>query len=157
MEFPAKGDRPPVKIVWYDGAEKIPVPPEAGPDAKPIGTGAVVRGDGGVMVHGSHGAGGVRILPKERHQEFVKGGIEQKLERVRGGHQQDFVRAVREGREAGSSFEYGGALTEIGLLGVIAIHHPGQRLEWDAKAMKFANSDSANAMVAPALENGWKI
>ena len=64
---------------------------------------------------------------------------------------------MRAGRQAGSHFEYGGALSEIGLLGVIAIHHPGDRLEWDGNAMKFTNHEAANAMVAPALLNDWKI
>jgi hypothetical protein len=89
--------------------------------------------------------------------EFPAKGLEKKIERVRGGHQKDWLNAVREGRQAGSNFDYGGALTEIGLLGVIAIHHPGQRLEWDAEAMKFINNASANAMISPTVRSGWQI
>lgn len=154
-EFPAKGDRKAIKIIWHDGDFAIPRPPELEADAKVVETGAVIRGDAGVIMHGSHGASGVRIIPRERHEEFAKRGIEKKIERIKGGHQQDWIDAVRAGREAGSNFEYGGALSEIGLLGVIAIHHPGVRLEWDGAAMKFTNNESANAMVSPALHNNW--
>jgi predicted dehydrogenase len=156
-EFAAEGKRPPLKIIWHDGEFKIPRPPELDADAKVVGTGAVIRGDAGVIMHGSHGASGVRIIPSARHKEFAAKGIEKKIERVKGGHQRDWIDAVRAGREAGSNFEYGGALTEIGLLGVIAIHHPGVRLEWDGKAMKFTNHEAANAMLNPTLHNGWKI
>jgi predicted dehydrogenase len=155
-EFAAKGKRPGLKIIWHDGAFSIPRPPELAADRKMTDTGAVIRGDAGVMMHGSHGAGGVRILPEERHREFVAKGVEKKIERVKGGHQADWLNAIRTGGQAGSSFEYGGALTEVGLLGVIALQFPGQRLEWDAKAMKFTNLDAANALVAPAVRKGWE-
>lgn len=156
-EFPAKGKRSALKIIWHDGEFTIPRPPELDAEAKVVGTGAVVRGDAGVVMHGSHGASGVRIIPSARHKEFAAQGVEKKIERIKGGHQRDWIDAVRTGREAGSNFEYGGALSEIGLLGVIAIHHPGDRLVWDDAAMKFSNHKAANAMLSPALHNGWKI
>ncbi len=58
---------------------------------------------------------------------------------------------------AGSPFEYGGALTEVGLLGMIAIQRSGVRLEWDAKAMKFTNDEAANKLVDPPYRTGWKL
>ena len=69
-------------------------------------------------------------------------------------------------RPAGSPFEYGGALSEIGLLGMIAIQRTwgedstgrtGIRLEWDAKAMKFTNDEAANKLVDPPYRTGWKL
>ena len=61
------------------------------------------------------------------------------------------------GRQAGSSFEYGGPLTEIGLLGAVAIRFPGQELQWDAEAAKITNVAAANALVAPPPREGWKV
>jgi hypothetical protein len=73
------------------------------------------------------------------------------IPRVRdGNHQQDWLDAVRAGKPAGSPFEYGGALSEIGLLGVIATRFPGERLSYDAAALKFTGHDAATAMVRPA-------
>lgn len=83
---------------------------------------------------------------------------EKKIPRVKGGqHQQDWLDAIRENRPAGSGFEYGGALSEIGLLGMIAIRRSGTRLEWDSTAMKFTNDSAANAFITPDYQNGWKM
>ena len=82
----------------------------------------------------------------------------QKLTRVKGGHHQnDWLDAIRESRPAGSSFEYGGALSEIGLLGMIAIHRAGTRLEWDDQNMKFSNDAEANTFLNPPRRKGWEI
>ena len=107
-------------------------------------------------MHGSHGAGGVRIIPEAQMKEFKM--PEKTLQRVeKGHHQNDWLNAIREGRPAGSSFEYGGALSEIGLLGMIAIRRTGTRLEWDGNAMKFTNDEQANALLTPKYRDGWKM
>ena len=157
FEFAAKGDRGPVKLIWHDGDFSIPEPEELKQDnRKVVGTGAVVIGDKGKIMHGSHGAGGVRIIPEAQMKEFKM--PEKTLQRVeKGHHQNDWLNAIREGRPAGSSFEYGGALSEIGLLGMIAIRRTGTRLEWDGNAMKFTNDEQANALLTPKYRDGWKM
>lgn len=72
-----------------------------------------------------------------------------------GSHQQDWLNAVREGRPAGSPFDYGGRLTEIGLLGVIALRFPGRRLQYDEKAARFTDCDEANPLLDPPYRTGW--
>src|SRR5687768_1274426 len=149
FEFPAKGDRGPVKIIWHDGEYSIPQPEELTRENRKVtGTGAVVIGDKGKIMYGSHGAGGVGLIPSSRQKDFKR--PDEKIPRVKNGdHQKDWLDAIREKRPAGSNFEYGGALTEIGLLGVIAIQRSGTRLEWDAKQMKFTNDAEANALITP--------
>ena len=39
---------------------------------KPVRTGAVVMGDKGSIVYGSHGAGGVRLIPHARMEAYQK-------------------------------------------------------------------------------------
>lgn len=155
FEFPARGDRGPVTLRWHSGTERIPKPPEMEGEERGIGTGAVVMGDRGTIVYGSHGAGGVRLVPESRMETFRR--PERTLARVPGGHQQDWLRAIRGGTRAGSDFAYGGPLTEVGLLGVIAIKFPGVRLEWDSAAMRFTNHDEANAWVNPPYRAGWTL
>ena len=157
FEFPAKGDRGPVKLIWHDGDFGIPQPEELTKDnRKVVGIGAVVIGDNGKIMHGSHGGSGPRIIPDARMKDYKK--PDQKFARVPGGqHQHDWLNAIRENRPAGSSFEYGGALSEIGLLGMIAIRRTGKRLEWDDKAMKFTNDEEANAFITPTYREGWKM
>src|SRR4051794_11065051 len=120
-----------------------------------VGTGAVVIGDRGKIVYGSHGAGGCRLIPEAKMRAYKR--PEPKIPRVRGGHQQDWLNAIREGRQAGSPFEYGGRLTEIGLLGVIALRVPGRKLRYDEKAVRFTNCDEANRWLNPPYRGGWSL
>ncbi len=152
FEFPARGERGPVKLVWYDGRMRPPHPADLEADRSPPGTGAIVLGDEGTITYGSHGAGGVRIVPEAKMQEYEP--PEPTIPRV-PGHHADWVLAIREGRPAGSPFHYGGPLTELGLLGVIAIRFAGHKLEWDAEAMRFTNCDDANQWVDPPPREGW--
>jgi predicted dehydrogenase len=157
FEFAAKGERGPVKLIWHDGDIGIPQPEELTKEnRKVVGIGAVVIGDKGKIMHGSHGAGNVRLIPEARMKDFKVPA--QTIPRVpKGGHQKDWLNAIRESRPAGSSFEYGGALSEIGLLGMIAIRRAGTRLEWDGNAMKITNDEQANALITPKYRDGWKM
>jgi predicted dehydrogenase len=152
FQFPAKGKRGPVKLVWFDGSERPPRPPELEADQQVPGTGAVVYGDKGVIIHGSHGASGVRLVPDAKMKEYHQ--PEKKIPRVKD-HHQDWLDAIRGKRQASSSFEYGGPLTEIALLGNIAIRFPGQELVWDGEGMRFTNLPEANHFVTPAWRQGW--
>ena len=155
FEFPAKGKRGPVKLVWYEGKLRIPRPAELEAGRGNVGTGAVVIGDKGKIIYGSHGAGGVRLIPEEKMKAYKR--PEPTLPRVRMSHQKEWLQAIREGRPAGSPFEYGGRLTEIGLLGVIALRLPGQKLQYDEKAMRFTNHEEANRWLNPPSRAGWSL
>lgn len=155
FEFAAKGSRGPVKIIWHDGDFSIPQHEDLKKqNRQPVGIGAIVIGDKGRIMHGSHGAGSPHIITPELLKDFKR--PDEKIPRVKdGNHHQEWLSAVREGRQAGSPFSYGGALSEIGLLGMIAVRRAGVRLEWDAKAMKFTNDEAANAFVKPEWREGW--
>jgi predicted dehydrogenase len=154
FEFPAKGSRGPITLKWHSGNVHIARPEELEKDDPDIGTGAVVIGDKGKIAYGSHGAGQVRLLPDKRMAEFQR--PPKSIPRVRG-HQQDWVEAIRSGRKAGSDFSYGGPLTEIALLGVIAIKQLGTKLEWNSEKMEFTNNPGANALLNPPARAGWTI
>ncbi len=153
-QFPARGDRGPVKLVWFDGKRKPPHPKDLEADRNPPGTGAVVIGDQGTITYGSHGAGGVRIVPEAKMREYKR--PDESIPRV-PGHHQDWLLAIREGRPAGSNFDYGGPLTELGLIGMIAIRFAGTDLHWDGPKMRFTNCDEANAYVDPEPRSDWEL
>ncbi len=153
-EFAAKGDRGPVKLVWYDGAEKPPRPDNLEPGRNVPETGAVVIGDKGKIMYGSHGAGGARIFPEEKMRAYKQPA--KTLPRVRG-HFEDWLDAIKQGKQAGSNFDYGGPLTEIAQLGIIAIKMLGQKLEWDGANMRFRNSNQANALLQYPYREGWTL
>jgi predicted dehydrogenase len=153
FKFAARKGRGPVTLVWHDGVEKIPRPEGLRPDQK-LGTGAVILGDKGGIVHGSHGAGGVRLFPEEKMKAYKR--PPKVLPRTRG-HAADFLRAIRKGEKAGSDFSYGGPLTELAMLGVIGTKLLGQELRWDGTAGRFANSDAANKLLKPEFREGWVL
>jgi predicted dehydrogenase len=154
FEFPAKGDRGPITLVWHSGTEKIPPAKELEPGRKPVDTGAYVYGDKGVIMYGSHGANPVRIIPETAMKAYKQ--PEKKIPRSKE-HHADWLAAIREGRKAGSDFSYGGPLTELAMLGVIALKLPGTKLEWDGPGARFTNSEEANQHLNPPYRKGWSL
>jgi predicted dehydrogenase len=156
--FPARGSKPPVKLTWYDGRLLPPIPPELEPGRTLPGSGALLMGDKGTILHGSHGADGVRLIPEARMQEYKR--PPKTLRRVTEGHEGDWIRACKEGPSGippCSPFEYGAALTEMVLLGVLAIRVKDQRLEWDRQSVRFTNNDQANGLLGIQYRDGWTL
>ena len=153
-EFPARGNRPAVKLIWYDGAQKPPRPEELPGDENLPGIGALVIGDKGKITYGSHGANRPAILSESKMAEVQKRPT--RLPKS-PGHYKEWIEACKNGKPAGSHFEYGGSLTELALLGNIAFRMKGQKLLWDARNMKFTNSSEANQWIKPAFREGWSL
>jgi hypothetical protein len=98
------------------------------------------------------------LLPKARREAYQEPSPT--LPRVKqgtGAHEQDWIRACKDGRPASASFEYGGPLTEMVLLGVIAIRMKDRRLEWDGEALRITNDPEADRLVTPTYRAGWTL
>lgn len=157
-EFPARGDMPGVKLTWYDGRLKPPIPECFEPQRRLGDNGALLIGEKAAIMHGSHGAGGLRIVPESKMKEYKP--PQKTIPRVKNGdagHEQDWVRACKDGKPASSNFDYGGPLTEMVLLGVVAMRVKDQKLEWDGENMRFTNSEQANKLVQPPYREGWTL
>ncbi|NLH43372.1 MAG: Gfo/Idh/MocA family oxidoreductase [Planctomycetes bacterium] len=157
-EFPARGDMPPVKLTWTDGRLMPPRPRDLEPGRRLEGSGALFLGEKGTILHGSHGAGGVRIIPETKMRAYKR--PERTLPRVKGGqsgHEQDWIRACKDGKPASSSFEYGGPLTEMVLLGVLAMRFKDMPLEWDSANLKVTNLPEADTLIHPPFRDGWTL
>ncbi|HXY38282.1 MAG TPA: Gfo/Idh/MocA family oxidoreductase [Vicinamibacteria bacterium] len=157
-EFPARGARPPVTLTWYDGRLLPSVPEELEPGRALPASGALLVGTKGKILHGSHGAEGVRLIPEARMQEYRR--PPKTLPRVVGTHEDDWIRACKEGpggRPPCSPFGYGAALTEMVLLGVLAIRMQNQRLEWDGAGLRFTNNDKATELLQTRYREGWSL
>jgi predicted dehydrogenase len=157
FQFPARKRRGPVQLVWHDGNTAIPKPEDFPANEKIPETGAILFGDKGMIVHGSHGAANCHLLPENLMLQYSgKNAPAEKIPRVKG-HGWDWIDAIRAGRQAGSNFDYGGPLTQVALLGLIAIRFPGQTLEWDDKAMRFTNHEAANTHLRTSYRSGWNL
>jgi len=156
--FPANEKRQAVKLTWYDGRLMPEIPEEFELGRELPSSGALLIGDKGKIVHGSHGADGMRIIPETKMQEYVR--PKKTIPRIKDGHEGDWIRACKEGKEgvpASSNFNYGGPLTEMVLLGMIAIQVKDQKLEWNSNDLKFTNNNLANQLVRPMYREGWKL
>ena len=157
-QFPARGDMPPCTLTWFDGRLKPPIP-EGLPANHDFGTnGALFVGEKGFIQHGSHGAGGVHLLPEAfaKDAELPPATLK-RIPQLPGAHEHDWLRACKTGEPASSSFEYGGPLTEMVLLGVLAIRMKDRRIEWDAENMRINGDDEAQQLVDPPRRKGWEL
>jgi predicted dehydrogenase len=154
FQFPARDKLPPVKLTWYEGL-RAPRPEELEQD-RMMGDsegGALFKGTKGKIMCGTYG-NSPRLIPESRMQEYRR--PEKTIPRVAGGHEQDWVRACKEGRAAGANFDYSAPLTEICLLGVIA-KRMDARIEWDAGNMRVSNLPEANKYVRTEYREGWSL
>jgi hypothetical protein len=152
--FPARENLPPVKLTWYEGV-RAPRPDELEPDRRMgDGEGGVIfKGSSGKIMCGTYG-NSPRLIPESRMKEYER--PEKTLPRVPDSHEQDWVRACKNGHPAGAPFEYGGPVTELCQLGNIAKRVDG-RIEWDAESMKITNMPEANRHVRTPYRNGWSL
>lgn len=163
MKFPKREKHPELELTWSDGRILPPIPEEFKDNEKFTLSGAMIIGDKGKIIHDSHGASGLKIIPEEKLLSYKQPS--KTIPRIngdwrQGGHEQDWIRACKEGSNgipASSSFEYGGPLTEMALLGMIAIRLKDQRLKWDSKKFKFTNNEIANELLHKEYRKGWAL
>jgi hypothetical protein len=93
---------------------------------------------------------GPRIIPEARMRELAPTLPPKTIPRVPAGDNfQEWVNACKGGPDVGSNFDYAGPLSEMVLLGNIAIRAEGERILWDSKAMRIANRPDLNKYIAP--------
>ncbi len=122
------------------------------PSLRAPGNGAVFIGSKGYMATTSRGEG-VWLLPASRWAEYK---LPPQLLQRGINHQQDWIRACKGGAPGVSDFGVATRYIEWLALGAIAVRVPG-KLMWDAKAMRFTNSEEANKYLKPFLRKGWEL
>jgi predicted dehydrogenase len=154
LEFPARGDKPPVKLTWYDGG-KMP-PPELSKGAKIGNNGYIIIGDKGSFVALDE-QGQKRVFFPDELKD-VK--VEQTLPRTGGGHEwgnhREWLDAIKGKGKAQCGFEYAGPFTEAVLIGIVAFR-AGKKLDWDGQAMKAKNCPEADKYIKREYRKGWEI
>ena len=152
--FPARGKRPPVKMVWYDGGKKPPRPPEL-EEGRDVGSnGIMFVGDKGKILCGGW-SGPPRLIPEAKMKEYKRPS--ETLERSIG-HHKEWVKACKENNPKGAlaGFEYSGPFTESLLVGNLAVRL-GRRIEWDARKMRATNAPEADKYINKSYRKGWEI
>lgn len=151
--FPARGQMPPVTLTWYDGGLKPPRPEELEPGRQLGDGGTLYFGDKGKILDG-------HIIPESKMRDYSP--PPKTLSRSIG-HYEEWLAACKTGSPTGSNFVFAGRLTEVVMMGNIALRVDlreqlsRQTLQWDAAAKQFSNLPEANAFLKKPYRPGWSI
>ena len=172
FEFPQRRDPPPLKFWWYDrnpGDPLKPFRPEGSVINEVIATYDKLPGSGALIV-GENGKlfspddyGARFFVAMKGKSEYVAGDQEATCKAVpqsiprSPGHMQEWFRMMKEGTPAYSNFDIAAYLTEIILLGCVALRvGVNQRMEWDGPNMKSPNLPQAARFVKRENRSGWE-
>ncbi len=143
---------PPMKLVWYDGGLRPPRPRDLPEGVRMGDNGRMLVGDKGYIL-------GNRVFPESRAKEWPE--PPKTIPRA-GDHHQEWAKACKGGKPAGSNFDWAGPLAEAVLLGNVALR-VGLRddltlaaLQWDAANLKFTNLPEANKYLRREYREGWR-
>ena len=153
-EFPARGDRPAVKVVWRDGNLAPSRPPEIDDNVTwpTMSSGQMWVGDDGKLIASIYGED-PRLLDRARHQELMADPPEEKYPRTEGVYA-EWVAGCKGGAPAGSNFaDHSGPLTEMVLLGNLAVRS-GKVIELNPGTGELLTS-VPEEYVMPPVRGGW--
>ena len=143
-EYAARGEAPPVKVIWYSGGKR---PPYALPK---WGNGVLFVGDKGMLLTDYDKS---VLLPEKDFVGFVPPApfIKDSI-----GHHAEWIHACKTNGPTTCNFQYGALLTEAGLLGNVA-YRTGKKIEWDAATARAKNCPEAEQYIQHQYRDGWKI
>jgi len=157
--FPARENMPPVLVSWWDGGLMPPRPGEL-EEGRQMGDsdgGVLFIGDKGKLMCGCYGRS-PRLIPETLMAEYRQPQpIIPRIPDGMDGHERDWIRACKGGEPASSNFDYSGPLSEMVLMGNLAVRYPDQRLLWDGLKMEVTNDASANSYVRRQYRQGWNL
>ncbi|MEO6808855.1 MAG: gfo/Idh/MocA family oxidoreductase, partial [Isosphaeraceae bacterium] len=145
--YPERGEKPPVKLTWYDGGKRPDLP-----DAHRKGWGDAVLfvGEKGNLLsdYSRH-----QLLPEDTFKDFEPPpkSIPSSI-----GHHQEWLQACRTGGPTTCNFDYSGALSEAVLLGNVA-YRTGKPLTWDAENLKAVGCPEADEYIHREYRKGWSL
>jgi predicted dehydrogenase len=158
FNFPARGNKPAVKVKWYEGPS-LPEAPAGYDGGDPGGEGGMIMvGEKGGIFHGGMRPDSPVLYPKAKWEAYRASGDKQvpkTIPRTQGIHR-DWVEAIKNGKKSCSDFSYSAALTEAILLGTLAIR-TGKTVKWDAKKLAILGNPEAAKLINPEAREGWRV
>jgi len=147
-EYPARGDKPPVKLTWSVGVKH--------PDH--YIEGEMPNWEAGVLFMGEKGwlaadYGQHKLLPESQFADFKppEPFIPDSI-----GHHAEWIKACKEGGTTTCNFDYSGVLTETVLLGNVA-YRSSRRIEWESVNMRIPNAPQAEQFLRREYRWGWSL
>jgi hypothetical protein len=151
----AKGG--PLRITWQDGG-LMPSTPKGFPVTREmLGEGGVLYfGDRGMLIHDTYGEKPT-VIGEEANVRAAS--IPQSLPRIvgsSGGHEMNFIRAIRGEEKISSPFEVSAPLTETMLLGIVALT-ADKPILYDGASGRITNGEGLNSLLDRPYRKGWEI
>jgi hypothetical protein len=158
FKYPARGARPAVDLIWYEGGIKPTTPEELG-DADLPAEGMMFIGDKGKilagfrveaprLIRGTKMSGTTAAPDRARRaqseQPQLSPGLKQWAECCKGG------------KQSPGAFLNAGPISEAMNLYAIALR-TGRRLAWDAGAGRITNVAAANQYLSRQYRKGWEL
>lgn len=145
FQFPARGEMPPLKLIWHDEGYEAPRPKALEPGRRLMSP--IYVGDEGTMMN-------YLLIPESKRKAYGKAP---KLLPRSPGQYREWIDACRGGPAAGSDFiRHSGLLTETPLLGNIAMR-TGRALQWDGPNLRITNDETANQYLHRPYRDGWTL
>ena len=150
-DFPAHKEHPSRRLTWYQGGLRPRTPEALGKFRLPARGGLFIGDKGAIQCDGAGGA--PRLFPESLRDP----GLKPKPTLARSpGHHREWLDACKGGAPAGSNFAYGARLTELALLGVLALRSR-KPIEWDPENLKARGVPEADAIIRGSYRQGWEI
>ncbi len=153
-EFPARGDRPSVRLHWYDGG-MLPPRPEELEKGRELNRedGIIFVGDRGKILVEGWGGNNPMLIPELKMKDYKQ--PPKTLPRSIG-HHKEWIEACKGRGTTRSNFDFAGPLTEAVLLGTVSVR-TGKRLLWDAENLRVTNVPEANDLLHYQYREGWTL
>ncbi len=157
FQYPARGQRGPVELIWYEGGLRPPTPPELEEDRKEFPAEAMMFvGDKGKILAGFH-VDNPRLIPERRMSGFPAPATATRAPRESGqlspGMRQ-WVEACKGGAQSPGSFLHAGGISEAVNLYAVALR-TRRRLYYDTASRKITNVTEANKYLSREYRKGW--
>ncbi|MBX3733986.1 MAG: Gfo/Idh/MocA family oxidoreductase [Verrucomicrobiae bacterium] len=174
FEFPERDGLPPLKFWWYDGnpgdQDLGPLRPSADLTREIVALQGTLPASGCLLV-GERGKlfspddyGSRFFLMADAENAYTPGDQHEAARAVAEsiprspGHSEEWFRMMRDGTPAYSNFDIAAYLTEIILLGCVAVRvGEGRVMEWDGPNMRSPNIPEAARFVKRENRAGWTV
>lgn len=151
FEFPARGNRPAVRVTWYDGGKQpsreITGVKQRLPDNGTLFIGSLAR------LFAPELGGNPLVIPNQSGAELPPATVQLPVSK---GHYQEWLDACKGEGTVQCDFQYGALLTETCLLGNVALR-AGKAIQWNGESGEIVGNPEARRYLTRPYRQGWEL
>jgi hypothetical protein len=137
------------RVTWYDGGRRPDHVLERLQAGEAYANACLFEGEHGALLASPYEP--PRLLPETLFPEVPAF----ELQPINHWHQ--WIDACAGSGATTTPFEYSGLLTEVALLGNVALRFPEQELRWDAERLRFPDLQEAEELLRRRYRSGWSV